>query len=62
MKEGVNFKCIWDTFDSGNRAYLMRVIFHVVLLSADFFSKLVFSKNSFRNTIRVSNILDPDQA
>ena len=32
------------------------------LLSADFFSKLPFSKKiSFRNTIRVSNGLDPDQ-
>ena len=27
-----------------------------------FFSKLTFPKNSFRNTIRVSNSLDPDQA
>ena len=27
-----------------------------------FFSKSIFSKNSFRNTIRVSNSLDPDQA
>ena len=27
-----------------------------------FFSKSTFSKNSFRNTIRVSNRLDPDQA
>ena len=27
-----------------------------------FFSKSTFSKNSFRNTIRVSNSLDPDQA
>ena len=25
-------------------------------------SKLIFSKNSFRNTIRVPNSLDPDQA
>ena len=25
------------------------------------FSKLTFSKNSFRNTIRVANGLDPDQ-
>ena len=34
----------------------------MVLLSfADFFSKLTFSKNSFRNTIRVSNGFDPDQ-
>ena len=31
------------------------------LLSADFFSKLTFSKNSFRNSIRVSNSLDSDQ-
>ena len=27
-----------------------------------FFSKSTFSKNSFRNTIRVSNRVDPDQA
>ena len=27
-----------------------------------FFSKSSFSKNYFRNTIRVSNSLDPDQA
>ena len=26
-----------------------------------FFSKFTFSKNYFRNTIRVSNSLDPDQ-
>ena len=32
------------------------------LSSADFFSKLTFSKNSFRNTFRVSYSLDPDQA
>ena len=31
------------------------------LLSADYFSKSTFSKNSFRNTIGVSNSLDPDQ-
>ena len=30
--------------------------------SADFFSKATFLKNSFRNTIRVSNSLDSDQA
>ena len=35
--------------------------FMLLLLSADFFSKLTFSKQSFRNTIRVSNCLDPDQ-
>ena len=34
----------------------------LLLSSADFFSsKLTFLKNSFRNTIRVSNGLDPDQ-
>ena len=26
-----------------------------------FFSKLIFSKKSFRNTMRVSNSLNPDQ-
>ena len=31
------------------------------LSSADFFSNLKFSENSFRNTIRVSNSLDLDQ-
>ena len=34
--------------------------FMLSLLSADIFSKLSLSKNSFRNTIRVSNRLDPD--
>ena len=34
----------------------------MLFLFADFFSKSSFSKNSFRNTIRVSNSLDPDQA
>ena len=34
----------------------------MLLLSyADFFQKLTISKNSLRNTIRVSNGLDPDQ-
>ena len=37
------------------------VIFYVLLSSADFFSKLTFFKHSFRNAIRVSNGLDPDQ-
>ena len=27
-----------------------------------FFSKFTFLKNSFRNTVRLSNSLDPDQA
>ena len=33
----------------------------LLLSSADFFSNLTFSKNSFRNPIRVSSSLDPDQ-
>ena len=36
-------------------------ILHDFVSSADFFSKLTFSKNSFRNTIRINNFLDPDQ-
>ena len=36
--------------------------FPCFLSSADFFFKINFLKNSFRNTIRVSNSLDPDQA
>ena len=42
-----------------NSAYW--VIFHA-LSSSVFFSKSTFLKNSFRNTIKVSNSLDPDQA
>ena len=51
--------------------FLFQVSFTLCLLgnftcfffsSADFFSKSTFSKNSFRNTIIVSNRLDPDQA
>ena len=36
--------------------------FSCVLSSADFFFKMIFPKNYFRITIRVSNSLDPDQA
>ena len=35
---------------------------HAFLSSADFFSKSTFLKKNFRNTVRVSNSLDPDQA
>ena len=38
------------------------VILHSFLSSADFFSKLTFSKNSYRNIICMSNSLHPDQA
>ena len=39
-----------------------REILHSFLLSADFFQSLLLKKNSFRNTIRVSNRLDSEQA
>ena len=32
----------------------------ISLYADNFFSKLTFSKNNFRNSIRVSNSLDPD--
>ena len=35
--------------------------FMLPLASADFFQNKLFQKKSFRNTIRVSNNLDPDQ-
>ena len=38
------------------------VIFHAFFHLLIFFSKSTFSKNSKRNTIRLSNSLDPDQA
>ena len=37
------------------------VIFHRFVVVYRLFSKLSFSKNSFRNTIRVSNGLDPNR-
>ena len=36
--------------------------FFFFLSSVDFFFKINFFKKSFKNTIRVSNSLDPDQA
>ena len=33
----------------------------ILLSSADFFQYQLFQKNSFKNTIKVSNGLDPDQ-
>ena len=36
-------------------------LYKFVLSSTDFFFKIKFLKNSFRNSIRVSNSLDPDQ-
>ena len=40
---------------------MLGIFFILLLSSADFFQKLTFSKKSFRNTIKVSNSLDPDQ-
>ena len=37
------------------------IIFHAFFSFVDFF-KIIFLKISFENTIRVSNILDPDRA
>ena len=46
----------------GNKlTFCMLGTFSFFLSPADF-SKSSFLKNSFRNTIRVSNSLDPDQA
>ena len=39
-----------------------RVTLHTFCRLLIFFSKSIFLKNSFRNTIRVSNSFDPDQA
>ena len=47
---------------STNLTLYLLIILHALLSSAEFFSKSTFSNNSFRNTIRMSNLLDPDQA
>ena len=41
---------------------LTPVKFFLIFLLSAIFSKSTFSKNSFKNTIRMSNSLDPDQA
>ena len=46
-----------SVFNSLHAGYLSMLL----LLSADFFSKLTFSNIYFRNTIKVSNGSDPDQ-
>ena len=51
----------WKQIDLINSLHACWVIFHDFLSSADFFQKLTFSKNYFRNTIRVPNSLDPDR-
>ena len=40
---------------------MLGIFFLLSLSSADFFLRLTFSRNSFTNTIRVSNSFDPDQ-
>ena len=42
-------------------AFACWVSFHALVVVCRLFSKLTFSKNSFGNTIKVSNGLDPDQ-
>ena len=41
---------------------MLTLCLHAFLSFADFFSKSTFSKKKIRNTIRVSNSLDPGQA
>ena len=45
----------------GSELFANWVVLNAFLSSADFLQKLTLSKNSLRNTIRVSNSLDPDQ-
>ena len=50
-----------DTVNTNqNKLIACWVIFHLLLSSADFL-KINFFKKSFRNTIRVTNRLDPGQ-
>ena len=51
-RENMNAVRIWRLSILGN----FSCCYHLI-----FFFKLAFSKKSFRNTIRVSNSLDPDQ-
>ena len=59
MSDKADFTTNCSTF---NESSTILNYFVKLLLSADYsFSKITFSKNSFRNTVRVSNSLDPDQ-
>ena len=52
-------KCVLKkTFTSSHQGLTLCML---LLLSADFFFNINFSKNSVRNTIIVSNGLEPDQ-
>ena len=46
-------------FDSRGERFMIKL--HALMLSANFFPKLNFSKNSYRNTISVKSF-DPEQA
>ena len=52
----------WLTWNVNHSHFACWVIFYTFAVVCWLFSKLTFSKNSFRNTISVSNSLDPDQA
>ena len=52
---------VLDRFYCNLFLFSAKVIFHTFVVICRLFSKLPFSKNYFRNTIRVSNSLDPDQ-
>ena len=54
---GIDLKCNWSASTSFNSLPPGNFFFRLLI-----FSKWTFSKNSFRNTFRVSNRLDPDQA
>ena len=57
----LDIACKLLPIDTAIATFASGVIFHHILSYAEF-SKLVFSRNSFRRIIRVSNSLDPDQA
>ena len=57
MGQLMRFSCVKFFFNSLPLGRIFLRFWRMLL-----FSKSGFSKNSFRNTIRVSNSLDPDQA
>ena len=67
MQISENLKTVFVLFFL-DKAYFItnQLLTHCILgnflSSADFFQNQLFEKNSFRNTIRMSNSLDPDQA
>ena len=57
-----SFTLLFVSNDQIESVFSVRRSLHAFLLSTEFFSKLIFPKNSFWNTITVSNSLDPGQA